>query len=397
MQRRRKVKFVMLVMAAAVVCLAGVGLWVKSEMPHHTPGTPKGIESSGDKTLDAIRRGIEFLKAHQEEDGFFVAGRLTPKPAYTALVVDALMRSPDKYSPENDPFMQKAVEAILSTRRENGGLYTGVPGMTFANYSTALSVVALQRVGDPAYEAVIADAVEFLKRGQFVGEENDANTGGFGYSGPEKPDLNNTVIAIEALKEAGVPEDDPVYARVREFASKCQNRSESNPLKWAGNDGGFVYRPGDSPAGEEMLPDGGKGYKSYGAMTSAGLIAFLYSNTDKDDPRVKSAFDWIQKNYDLNANINVGDKGLYYYYRTMAKALAAYGDPVIVTPDGTKHRWAEDMAKTLLAMQRPDGSWVNKNTSYLEGDAILVTAYAVRTLSICYAEMNKSESEDDTQ
>jgi squalene-hopene/tetraprenyl-beta-curcumene cyclase len=37
---------------------------------------------------------------------------------------------------------------------------------------------------------------------------------------------------------------------------------------------------------------------------------------------------------------NLGKQGLYYYYHTVAKALAAYGEPVLVTTDNQRHEWA---------------------------------------------------------
>ncbi|MCX7935285.1 MAG: cycloartenol synthase, partial [Planctomycetota bacterium] len=145
--------------------------------------------------------------------------------------------------------------------------------------------------------------------------------------------------------------------------------------------------PAESPAGSSVDSQGRPRYASYGTMTYAGLVSFLYAHVDKSDPRVRSAFQWVQKHYDLHENVGMKDVGLYYYYRIMAKALAAYGEPIIVTPDGVPHRWAEELAENLLRLQKPDGSWVNENTTYLEGDPILVTAYAVRALSICYEEM----------
>src|SRR5689334_3561573 len=69
-----------------LVVAAGAYLWV-FERPHHTAGTPKAIVVSGDKVLDSIRRGVEFLKAHQEANGEFSLGLLDPKPGFTALVV----------------------------------------------------------------------------------------------------------------------------------------------------------------------------------------------------------------------------------------------------------------------------------------------------------------------
>ena len=70
-------------------------------------------------------------------------------------------------------------------------------------------------------------------------------------------------------------------------------------------------------------PDGG--LRSYGSMTYAGLKSMIYAGVGPDDPRVKAAFKWAQKHYDLKTNPGMGTAGLYYYYHTFAKALDAMG------------------------------------------------------------------------
>jgi squalene-hopene/tetraprenyl-beta-curcumene cyclase len=39
------------------------------------------------------------------------------------------------------------------------------------------------------------------------------------------------------------------------------------------------------------------------------------------------------------------------------------------------------LAQKLISTQKPDGSWINDNTRWLEGDPNLVTAYALLALS----------------
>jgi len=355
----------------------------------HTPGKPQPVPTSGDLTLDAIRRGLAFLQAHQEEDGHFVAGLVAPKASFTALVIEAAVNSPDRLRPRNHPWLARAVQALLAEQKPDGGIYTKIPGMSFGNYSTSLAVMALSSLQDPAYKPAIDRACAYLRKNQRIGGNDDPLRGGMDYGGSGKPDLNNTMTMLEALRAAGVPADDPAYKAAVEFVQNTQNRSESNPQPWAGDDGGFIYRPAESPAGSSVDSQGRVRYASYGTMSYAGLVSFLYAHVDKNDPRVRSAFQWVQKHYDLHENVGMKDVGLYYYYRIMAKALAAYGEPIITTPDGAQHRWAEELAENLLRLQQPDGSWVNDNTAYLEGDPILVTAYAVRALSICYEEMQK--------
>ena len=118
-------------------------------------------------------------------------------------------------------------------------------------------------------------------------------------------------------------------------------------------------------------------------MTYAGLKSMIYAGVKKDDPRVKAAYEWVQKHYTLDENPGMGGNGLYYYYHTFAKALDAIGEPTIVDGKGKSHDWRADLSEQLIASQNPDGSWINKAPRWLEGDANLVTAYGLLCLSYC--------------
>src|SRR6185436_11790799 len=131
-----------------------------------------------------------------------------------------------------------------------------------------------------------------------------------GYGSTERPDLSNLQMALEALHDSGLSKDDPTFQKALTFLQRCQNRSESNDVSIvdgkltivAGDDGGAAYAPGDSKAGFVELPDGHKIPRSYGSMTYALLKCMIFAGLAKDDPRVKAAFDWCQKNYTLDVN-----------------------------------------------------------------------------------------------
>jgi squalene-hopene/tetraprenyl-beta-curcumene cyclase len=241
-------------------------------------------------------------------------------------------------------------------------------------------------MNNPAYDGVIKKASDYVQ-----GVQQD--DGGTGYNPSSRSDLSNTVMSVEALKAAGLDEDSAAFKRAAAFAALCQNNAETNKMEFAAvvNDGGFIYRPGDSKAGEVKVR-GKVGYKSYGLMSYAGLVVFLWAGVDRDDPRVRSAFRWVENNWTLEENRNLEDAGLYYYYLTMAKALRAYGQRRIKTSDGVVHDWPQELADKVVSLQKPDGSWVNANSQWFESDSVLVTAYAVRTLSICHEVLNARDT-----
>jgi squalene-hopene/tetraprenyl-beta-curcumene cyclase len=163
------------------------------------------------------------------------------------------------------------------------------------------------------------------------------------------------------------------------FVSRCQNlESQYNTTEFAAkiNDGGFYYTP---VPGREDETTGG--LRSYGAMSYAGLKSMVFAGVSKDDERVKAVVKWIGKHYDLKTHPGQGEAGLFYYYATFAKALAALGEDFITDEAGTKHDWRKDLTLELARRQRDDGSWVNANAKFMEGDANLCTSFALLALA----------------
>ena len=93
-------------------------------------------------------------------------------------------------------------------------------------------------------------------------------------------------------------------------------------------------------------------------------------------PRIKAAVAWIRSNYDLKSNPGMGDAGLYYYYHVFAKTLDTLGGWSFEDIAGVSHDWRSELAEELARSQRDNGSWVNSNNRWMEGDPNLATAYA---------------------
>lgn len=117
-----------------------------------------------------------------------------------------------------------------------------------------------------------------------------------------------------------------------------------------------------------------------------GLKSMLYAGVTADDPRVKAATRWLQANYSVDENPGLGSAGLYYYYHLMAKALDAVGAPTFEDASGKQHDWRAELAAALLARQAANGSWVNENNRWLEGDPNLATSFALLALAYCRGE-----------
>ena len=300
------------------------------------------------------------------------------------------------YKSKYERAITKGYDYILKCAKPDGGIY----GKDLTNYNTSISMMALLVANRPEYQPVIKKARSYIIGLQDdFGEKgmgDDPLDGGVGYGGNYKhSDLANTTFALEALHysrylKSDVAGDAEVkdlnWKAAIQFISRTQNLPGPNDQKWASDDpdnkGGFVYFPEDSKAGEVKLPDGKVALRSYGSMSYAGLLSYIYAQLDKNDPRIKAVYDWLSRHYTLDENPGMGQDGLYYYYHTMAKALSIYGVETLTLKDGKSVNWRKDLAKRLINLQNGDGSWVNANGRWWEKDPVLVTSYAIITLEI---------------
>jgi len=347
-----------------------------------------------------VQRGLDYLKTRQRPDGSW-QDQHTP-PAVTALALKAFVQQPG-YSADTD-FVRRGYEKLLSYQLDSGGIYKDM----LANYNTAIAISSLAAANQPAWRDRIDRAVAYLKQLQWTGQtppgpkgERVAGPqnpwyGGWGYGNRGRPDGSNLQMALEALHDAGLKPDDPAYKAAVTFITRMQNHSETNDQSWAGDDGGFVYTPannGESAAGEEKAADGTRRLRSYGSMTYAGFKSMIYAGLSKDDPRVRAAFAWICRNWTLDENPGMragnpaaAQHGLLYYYHTLARALRAYGQSVIVDAQGQAHDWRTELIAKLASIQRPDGSW-SGDRRWMEDNPDLATAYVLLAMQEALADL----------
>jgi squalene-hopene/tetraprenyl-beta-curcumene cyclase len=370
------------------------------------------------KANDAIERGIAYLRSTQNDDGSW-----SPRvgPAITALSVRVMLDRPD--IGVDDPAVAKGLDYILDKAKPSGAIHDGI----LKNYNTAICLSALSRVdGDPSIAKVVEKATRYLKGLQWqpassdtanserIADEDHPYFGGAGYGHGGRPDMSNTNLMIQALRDAGVACTDPAYKRAVKFISRTQgvpqNDMHGDKIE---QDGGFIYSttlnaelPGvpESKANPELMDkavemqEAGKsietirqqmrGLRTYGSITYAGLKSYIYAmpaQLQRDDPRVQAALDWVRKNYTLEHNPGMPEdmkhQGQYYYYMTFARALNAWGSSTITPADGQSHDWANDLVDALVTRQHDDGSWSNTQADrWMEDNKDLVTGYALIAL-----------------
>ena len=368
-------------LVAAAAVLAGLAVTLAGARPPEPAAQPEWRAVVG--------KAVGYLKASQDEGGSWSGQK---NIGVTGVVVTGLLQCG---TPADDAPAAKGLAFIETLVNAKAGHVAGAdPKLGLQNYVTSVNVMALAAAKrDAKYKPVVANAAEFLRKLQWDDGEGkgfgDDFYGGAGYDSKSRPDLSNTQFFLDALHDAGIPPTDPALQKTLVFVSRCQNlKSEHNDRPWAGkiNDGSFIYSAAGGGS-TKTSDDPAAPLTGYGSMTYAGVKSMIYCGLSKDDPRMKAALGWLRKNYTVDANPGMppqlSQRGLYYYYHTMAKTLDLLGEDHFIDNKGVKHDWRADILAALAKRQRPDGSWVNETDRWLEGDPNLVTGYALMALGHC--------------
>ncbi len=378
-----------IVLASVLLTLASIPVAAESTTLMTASDSASGLDKSLELEIHAaIDRALNWLAAQQKPNGSWSNESF---PALSAMQTWAFARSSHE---KRATALPKAVAFLKSCVQEDGGIYKEVPGRKgggLANYNTAICMTALHEVKDPALTRIIQNARTFVANGQATGD--DIYDGGFGYDRKtNRPyaDLMNTVYAAEAmrltqdvedLRPAGEKKVGVDWEAATAFIDSLQNKSESGEE----DAGGFFYKPGESKAGTTTNASGVVVFRSYGSMTYAGMLGLIYANVDRDDPRIRSAFDWAVKHWSLEENPGMGPQGLFFFYNILTRSLSAYGAEVLQVSENEQINWRKEVARKLLSLQTIDpatgqGYWLNNEGRFWERDPVLVTGYSVLAL-----------------
>jgi squalene-hopene/tetraprenyl-beta-curcumene cyclase len=381
--------FLRLQAAVIMICVLGFSINAAESTAQPVDGN-RSDQSFRLEVLNAINKATNWLATVQNEDGSWSQAEY---PALTGLVLTAFVGEPSgKTKQRHKEVIDRGFQYVLSNVQPDGGIYSAAAPAPLENYNTAVCLTALIFANRSDFEPQILRARNYLVSLQ--------NEGGLGYNKSGSSDMSNTVLALEALHYSrNIVQRDlpPGMEAAREldwdaaikFIESCQNLPEVNKHEWVStapeDRGGFVYSTSESKAGERESEDGAVALRSYGSMSYAGLLSYIYADLDKEDPRVEAVVDWLRAHYTLDENPGMGEQGLFYYYHTMAKGLNAYGAERLTLKDGKTVDWRRDLAMRLLSLQDgTNGSWVNDNGRWWEKDPVLVTSYATIALEILY-------------
>jgi len=341
------------------------------------------------KAKETMGKGLKWLASMQREDGSWSN---TNFPALTALAVMPFVKSD---YPERDKICEKAIKFIVGFVQKDGGIYKPASGGRGSGglsvYNTAVCMMVLNAVDKQKYAEMILNARSFMKNSQLVGDSPAA--GGFGYENDatsRRADLSNTAWVLRAMAETRSVEDlrkgservDIDWKAAIEYVRKLQNQNKDD----MDNFGSFGYDMSGERGGIMAGKDKKVRLAGYGSMTYAGLEAMIFADVDRKDPQVRSAIEWAGKHWSVEENPGMGQKGLFYYYNIISKTLSLLGSEALKDTSGRIIPWKHDLIDQLIKTQRTDGSWINTDNQFWEGDPVLVTAYSLISMQYTLGE-----------
>ncbi len=289
-----------------------------------------GQQEGSDKATDALKRGLAFLAARQNEDGSFGKENLQGSIGLTSLGGLALM--PDR---SHAGAVERALKFVLQSQQPDGYFHAQKGSMYDHGYATLFIAEAL-RTG------IAPDAKEPLVKAVAVIQKSQGPQGGWRYK-PQPAEGDSSVsscqvMALAAARNAGVDVPADVITKAVGYLKKCQNA-----------DGGFGYVLAGGP-GSSAFP-----------RSAAALAATIATRELADigiQPDVAKAADYVgqflPKAGDPREQAGFFIHGLYYAEQASRSV-----------PGDAAKQSREALREFLLASQQADGSWADKMSTDL--------------------------------
>jgi hypothetical protein len=342
---------------------ARVGLGAEEAVPDAAKeGADKREAEAKDSSVRraAVSRGLDWLIAHQAEDGSW--GK-TYTVAVTSFACLSLLAEDDEpFGTERSRALMKGLNFLLSSQTDGVFVsqgHTWIHGQGFAvlaiseAYGRSLTTKTKPDIDTKKLLEVVTKAVAVIAK-------NQSTSGGWWYtpgnlSGHEG---STTCCAVQALVSAdnyGIPIDKSVLERGFEYLKKCQNP-----------DGGFDYMLGQATT---SMKEG-----------TAGGVATLGLMKKFDYAVMMNGYKFLLK---ATPQAISKERFPYYghFYGTMGMRLLGQEMPSFAEKtDG----YLDGAQADLLSWQQEEGDWPTKSwvKANSKEDAVYGTAFATLTLSI---------------
>jgi hypothetical protein len=327
---------------------------------------------STEEAEQVVRRGLEWLAVHQNEDGSWSlnkfhenckgkhtncsgAGSITSNAAATGLALLPFLASGHTHL-EGD--YQQVVDRALGwfgeIQKENGDLYP--PGDQQHMYSHSIAAIAICEAygmsGDESLKPLAQKAIDFIVASQHK------PTGGWRYEPNQAGDTSVVGWAMMALKSAemaGLKPPPESYELVEKWLKRVE---------------------GNKPIG------GTFGYQNTSAsppMTAEGLLCLQFLGMEQDDPRMQAGTAYLLQNLPRTDQKNTS----YYWY---------YGTQVMFHMHGDSwDAWNAQLRDHLVDTQRKDGpmagTWDPRDDWERRAGRLYATSLKLLMLEVYYRHL----------
>ncbi len=333
-------------------------VWVIAVLLIATVAGPARGEITDREVVQAIERGVSFLKTHQDPVRGSWPEHIAQPGGMTALCTLALLNAG---VPPDDPAVAKALDYLRAIDR---------PAMT---YSVALRTMVFCQAEPKKDRLLIRQNVKWLQATQItrVSGMNRRRKGAWAYSDREGVgDNSNTQFALLALNEAervGVEVSPSTWRLAYEYWAQSQRA-----------DGSWGYRPGDEPTGS-MTCAGICSLVIASGRLSSGRATIVEGNVRccggaDESNAIERGLLWLGKGFSVRRNPGNNSWLLYYLYG-VERVGRLTGRRFIGS-----HDWYREGAEYLMRSQDELSDYW-KGTGRIETNPVVATCFALLFLS----------------
>ncbi len=319
---------------------------------------PAHGEITDREVVQAIERGVSFLKTHQDPVRGNWPEHLAQPGGLTALCTLALLNA--GVAPD-DPVVAKALDYLRAIDR---------PAMT---YSVALRTMVFCQADPKKDMLLIRQNVKWLEATQITrtSQMNPRRKGAWAYSDRQGVgDNSNSQFALLALNEAervGVEVAPSTWRLAHEYWAQTQR-----------SDGSWGYRPGDQPTG---------------SMTCAGICSLVIASgritagrakiteghvrccaPADDSSAIERGLLWLGQKFSVTSNPGTNSWVLYYLYG-VERVGRLTGRRFV-----GRHDWYREGAEYLIRSQDELSDYW-KGSGRIESNPVVATCFALLFLS----------------
>lgn len=321
------------------------------------------------ETEAAVERGLEWLAAHQHEDGHWsldhfhdakqCAGKCaTPGALSDSVVGTALALLPflgAGYTHQKGKYQEtvgRGVAWLVNDQIGSGTFHSKESGRMYSHGMATIALCELVAMtGDRAIKPDAQRATSYLVEAQ------DPGGGGWRYTPHEPGDLSVTGWQMMALRSAQIGElhvPQLTIDRATKFLDAVQSDTQGSK---------YGYTDGDFPTP---------------TRTAVGLLCRLYTGWGRKEPGLEKGVSYLLEHL---PNDPTGD--MYYWYNATQVLHHVGGKPW--------QQWNDVMREILIRTQLRDGhlagSWSPKRGHDFVGGRVYMTALAVCTLEVYYRHL----------